>query len=149
MFYSANHGQSGHGTLLQRPWSAELLESWKKVDNQVTSLRAVGLAVDAEASKEAAAACDAAQRLLDDLFPAVLATLSSPVEGVPMTILPFLTAYVNKLKRTSTLPQVEIKSCPCHEKLPPPSPVPASQAHVSPTSQWRAFHDHPAPPCGL
>lgn len=42
---------------------------------QLVSLAAVGLAIDDEAALEANAACDAAQALLNELFPAVLATL--------------------------------------------------------------------------
>ena len=37
-----------------------MLEAWKKVENSVVSMVAVGLAVDEEASAEASAACTAA-----------------------------------------------------------------------------------------
>ena len=41
----------------------QVLEAWKKVENSVVSLVAVGLAVDEEASAEASAACTAAGEL--------------------------------------------------------------------------------------
>lgn len=40
--------------------ATEVLEAWKKVENSVLSMAAVGLAVDEEASSEAGAACTAA-----------------------------------------------------------------------------------------
>jgi hypothetical protein len=42
-------------------WSSlQVLEAWKKVENSVLSMVAVGLVVDDEASSEASAACTAA-----------------------------------------------------------------------------------------
>ena len=51
-----------------------MLDSWKKVENAVVSISSVGLAVDNEAANEAQAAVSAAQSLIADMFPAVLAT---------------------------------------------------------------------------
>ncbi len=57
---------------------------------QVVSLAAVGLAVDAGATSEAAAACGTAVGLLDELFPAVLAALRHDDDAAAMTVVPFL-----------------------------------------------------------
>ena len=57
---------------------------------QVVSLAAVGLAVDASATSEAAAACSTAIGLLDELFPAVLAALRHDDDAAAMTVVPFL-----------------------------------------------------------
>jgi len=50
----------------------------------------VGLAVDAGATSEAAAACGTAVGLLDELFPAVLAALRHDDDAAAMTVVPFL-----------------------------------------------------------
>lgn len=77
---------------------AEVLEAWKKVENSVVSMAAVGLAVGAEAASEASAACAAAQSMLSVLFPPVLALLHSSDADVAMAGVPLLHAYVGKLK---------------------------------------------------
>ena len=56
----------------------------------MVSLAAVGLTVDAGATSEAAAACELAARLLDELFPAVLAALRHDDDAAAMSIVPFL-----------------------------------------------------------
>jgi hypothetical protein len=75
-----------------------VLESWKKVENSVLSMAAVGLTVDAEASSDAAAACTTAAALLDALFPAVLAALRAGHDEVAAAVVPFLLSYVGRLK---------------------------------------------------
>jgi exportin-T len=75
-----------------------VLESWKKVENSVLSMAAVGLTVDAEASSDAAAACTTAAALLDALFPAVLAALRAGHDEVAAAAVPFLLSYVGRLK---------------------------------------------------
>lgn len=65
---------------------------------QVISLAAVGLVVAADATAEAQSTCEMGSRLLNELFPAVLAALRHPDEGAAMAVLPFLHAYVAKLK---------------------------------------------------
>ena len=50
----------------------------------------MGLAVDAGATSEAAAACGTAVGLLDELFPAVLAALRHDDDAAAMTVVPFL-----------------------------------------------------------
>ena len=93
---------------------AEVLDSWKKVDNAIVSLSSVGLTVDDEAASDAKEAVAAAQALLHKMFPAVLATVLNQDEEVRLALLPFLQAYVNKLrhtlKRAGTLPEVEFRS---------------------------------------
>ncbi len=88
---------------------AEVLEAWKKVENGVVALEAVGLGIDGEAVAEAAAACGAAAALLAELFPALLAALRAGGEAA-MAAAPFLQAFAGKLKgtlkRAGALPEV-------------------------------------------
>lgn len=78
--------------------ATEVLEAWKKVENSVLSMAAVGLAVDAEASADASAACAGASGMLDALFPAVLAALRAGHDEVAAAVVPFLLAYVARLR---------------------------------------------------
>ena len=90
--------------------TAEVLEAWKKVENSVVSFAAVGLTIDGEAAGEAGAACEAAQGLVSSLFRPVLAAMGSEDEEVAGTLVPFLGAYVSKIKngakRAGALSQV-------------------------------------------
>ena len=52
----------------------------------------MGLSVNADASSEAGAACDIAARLLDELFPSVLAALRHDDDAAAMSVVPFLQA---------------------------------------------------------
>jgi hypothetical protein len=54
--------------------------------------------VDNEAMQEANAAVALANALLAQLFPALLAAFQSEVEEVSLPLVPFMTAYVNRLK---------------------------------------------------
>ncbi|CAD7697822.1 unnamed protein product [Ostreobium quekettii] len=76
----------------------EVLECWKQVKNRLVSFKAVGLNFDKELAKEAAAAVATCEGIVDELFPAVMTVLQNDDETVSMTIVPFLTAYVTKLK---------------------------------------------------
>lgn len=78
--------------------ATEVLEAWKKVENSVLSMAAVGLEVDAEAASEAGAACATAGQLMDALFPAVLAALRAGNDEVAAAVVPFLLSYVARLK---------------------------------------------------
>ncbi|KAL4444906.1 hypothetical protein ABPG77_003956 [Micractinium sp. CCAP 211/92] len=78
--------------------ATEVLEAWKKVENSVLSMAAVGLEVDAEASSEASAACATAGQLMDALFPAVLAALRAGHDEVAAAVVPFLLSYVARLR---------------------------------------------------
>ncbi|KAK9812733.1 hypothetical protein WJX72_002830 [[Myrmecia] bisecta] len=75
--------------------AGEILRALAHIENQVEGLAAVGLAVDAEATGEAEAACGAAQELLNQLFPAVLASMRSTND---LAVVPFLLNYVGRLK---------------------------------------------------
>lgn len=79
---------------------------------QVISLSAVGLLISADASNDASAACETASQLLNELFPAVLAALRHPDEAAAMAVVPFLHAYVAKLKtslkRTGALTPAQV-----------------------------------------
>eukprot|EP00951_Prasinocladus_malaysianus_P013380 scaffold101011_cov35-Prasinocladus_malaysianus.AAC.1 len=63
------------------------------------SIHAVGLAVDPEAMAEAQEATSSALGLLSDLFPAVISALHSQTDAVAMAMVPFLLAYMQRLKR--------------------------------------------------
>lgn len=65
----------------------------------VTSIAAVGLAVDPEAVKEAQEATGAALGLLSDLFPAIISVLHGSIDACSMLMAPFLSAYIQRLKR--------------------------------------------------
>jgi hypothetical protein len=54
--------------------------------------------VDDEAVQEASAACNLAMQLLAQLFPALLAAFQSDVDEVALPLVPFMMAYVNRLK---------------------------------------------------
>lgn len=64
----------------------------------LVSFKAVGLSVDKETAKEAAAAVATCEGIVDELFPVVMTVLQNDDNIVCMTIVPFLTAYVTKLK---------------------------------------------------
>mmetsp|Transcript_3613 Transcript_3613/g.10404 ORF Transcript_3613/g.10404 Transcript_3613/m.10404 type:complete len:682 (-) Transcript_3613:1758-3803(-) len=87
----------------------ELLDCWKRAENGVMSIAAVGLTVDPEAVKEAQEATTTALGLLSDLFPAVISALHSPVDGVAMAMVPFLLAYMQRLKRLSGLSEQHLQ----------------------------------------
>lgn len=78
--------------------ATEVLEAWKKVENSVLSMAAVGLAVDAEAAADAQSACATASALLDALFPAVLAALRAGHDEVAAAVVPFLLSFVGRLR---------------------------------------------------
>ncbi len=58
----------------------------------------MGIEVDGEAAQEASEATDAATKLLDQLLPAVLKAFRTAREEVALPLVPFLTAYVARLK---------------------------------------------------
>lgn len=62
------------------------------------SFHAVGIEVTDEAFREASAVVDAATRLLDQLTPAVLQAFACGLEAVAMPLVPFVNAYVGRLK---------------------------------------------------
>lgn len=93
-----------HPRSLLAALATEVLEAFKKVENSVLSLAAVGLEVDAEASSDAASACAGAQQLLDALFPAVLAALRAGSDEVSSAVVPFLLSYVARLRAAAKRP---------------------------------------------
>ena len=68
------------------------------------SLSAVGFAVPDEAAGEAARAVEAAGGMLAALFPAVLAAFGSGCDDVALPLLPFMSAYVARLKGLARRP---------------------------------------------
>jgi hypothetical protein len=61
-------------------------------------MQAVGFEVDDEAGREATAVVEAAARLLEQLTPAVLQAFACGLEAVAMPLVPFINAYVARLK---------------------------------------------------
>jgi len=78
--------------------ATEVLEAWKKVENSVLSMTAVGLDVGGEAVAEANAACSAAGQLLDALFPAVLTALRTGDDEIAAAVSPFLLSYIGRVR---------------------------------------------------
>lgn len=89
---------------------AEALDSCKKVENQLMSLTAVGIEIEEEAMQEATSTCQAAEAIIQQLLPAVIATLRHGEDEVAMAVVPFLVSWVARLKanqkRTNSVPQV-------------------------------------------
>lgn len=61
-------------------------------------MQAVGLEVDDAAGREAASVVGAATSLLEQLTPAVLQAFACGLEAVAMPLVPFINAYVARLK---------------------------------------------------
>ncbi|KAG7675140.1 hypothetical protein Ndes2526B_g07998 [Nannochloris sp. 'desiccata'] len=78
--------------------ATEVLEAWKKVENSVLSMAAVGLDVGEEAGAEASAACGAAAQLLDALFPAVLTALRMANDEIATAVVPFVISYISRVR---------------------------------------------------
>lgn len=92
----------------------------------VMSIAAVGLTVDPEAMQEARDATNAALGLLSELFPAVISALHSNVDGVAMATVPFLLAYMQRIKRCC-LPHWQGPLAPSRmPRFCPPASVPPS-----------------------
>ncbi|GBF91404.1 exportin [Raphidocelis subcapitata] len=88
--------------------AGEVMDALKRVENSVISMQAVGFEVDDDAGREATAVVEAATRLLEQLTPAVLQAFACGLEAVAMPLVPFINAYVARLKmlarRNQTLP---------------------------------------------
>jgi len=78
--------------------ATEVLEAWKKVENSVLSMAAVGLDVGEEAGAEASTACGAAAQLLDALFPAVLTALRMANDEIATSVVPFVISYIARVR---------------------------------------------------
>ncbi|KAL0051899.1 hypothetical protein WJX82_004175 [Trebouxia sp. C0006] len=94
----------------------EVLDSCKKVENQLVSFAAVGVVMDEEAVQEATSTCQAADKLIQELLPAVLATLRDSEDEVATAVVPFLNSWVARLKanqkRTGGVPQEALHHMP-------------------------------------
>ena len=84
------------------------------------SFQAVGIEIEPEAMQEATSTCQAADSLIQQLLPAVMATLRHSEDEVAMAVVPSLIGWVARLranqKRTNSVPQVfqqdQHRSCP-------------------------------------
>lgn len=61
-------------------------------------MAALGFAVNDDAASEVSRASATASALLNQLFPALLAAFGSGVDEVALPLLPFMVAYVTRLK---------------------------------------------------
>lgn len=71
--------------------------------------------MDDEAARDASAACDTANALLQALTPAVLDGFRSALDVVALPLVPFISAYVGRLK---TLHKRCVRSWGIREKRP-------------------------------
>jgi exportin-T len=79
--------------------ASEVLDAWKRVENNLVSLAAVGLPVAADAAAEATAVCSGAASMVDALFPTVLAVLGGAAgEEAAAAVTPFALAHVARLR---------------------------------------------------
>mmetsp|Transcript_5354 Transcript_5354/g.11718 ORF Transcript_5354/g.11718 Transcript_5354/m.11718 type:complete len:1077 (-) Transcript_5354:655-3885(-) len=76
----------------------EIMDSIKRLENNVISLTAMGFTVDDEAAGEVSSATAAANKLMEALFPAVLSAFKTCVDEVVLPLVPFMAAYVARLK---------------------------------------------------
>ena len=89
--------------------ATEVLEAWKRVENSMLSMSAVGLDIGADAGAEASSTCTAASEMLDALFPAVLEALKTGNDEIASSVAPFLLSYIARIrlltKRNGMLPE--------------------------------------------
>eukprot|EP00878_Enallax_costatus_P021623 GHUV01022908.1.p1 GENE.GHUV01022908.1~~GHUV01022908.1.p1 ORF type:complete len:615 (+),score=214.70 GHUV01022908.1:523-2367(+) len=88
--------------------AGEVMDALKRVENVVISFNVTGLGVDDDASREATLAAQAANSLLESLTRAALTAFCSGVDTISMPLVPFISAYVARLralvKRGQALP---------------------------------------------
>jgi len=78
--------------------ASEILEAWKKVENSVISMQAVGVSLDDETISEAYASCNTASTMMDQLFPAVVRAFRIPDNEISGIVAPFMLSYMNRIK---------------------------------------------------
>lgn len=78
--------------------ACEVIESLKRIENHVISLRALGVAVDSESEGDVAGISDLAAGMLDALMPAVLRTLRYDDTAICLAAGPFLNSYTVRLR---------------------------------------------------
>eukprot|EP00879_Flechtneria_rotunda_P017634 GHRR01018485.1.p1 GENE.GHRR01018485.1~~GHRR01018485.1.p1 ORF type:complete len:825 (+),score=308.84 GHRR01018485.1:604-3078(+) len=78
--------------------AGEVMDALKRVENVIISFTVAGLGVDDEAGRDAGAAAQTANRLLDSLTRAVLTAFCSGLDTISMPLVPFISAYVARLR---------------------------------------------------
>ncbi|WPT12450.1 Exportin-T [Picochlorum sp. SENEW3] len=78
--------------------ATEILEAWKKVENGVLSLQAVGVALDDDVISEANTSCCVAAAMMDQLFPAVVEVFKIPDDEISPIVAPFMLSFVSRIK---------------------------------------------------
>lgn len=78
--------------------ASEILESWKKVENSVISMQAVGVSLDDETISEAYASCNMASLMMEQLFPTVVRAFRIPDDEISSIVAPFMLSYMNRIK---------------------------------------------------
>ncbi|WIA12173.1 hypothetical protein OEZ85_012245 [Tetradesmus obliquus] len=88
--------------------ASEVMDALKRVENVVISFNVTGLGVDDDAARDATLAAQAANRLLEALTRAALTAFCSGLDTISMPLVPFMSAYVARLraltKRGQALP---------------------------------------------
>ncbi|KAG1677608.1 hypothetical protein FOA52_010389 [Chlamydomonas sp. UWO 241] len=78
--------------------ATEIIDSLKRLENSVISLAAVGLPVDDAAMLEVKQGSELGGKQMAALFPAIMAAFKSDIDEVALPLLPFMHAYVARLK---------------------------------------------------
>lgn len=118
---SDDHELSVASSKLLGTLATEVLESWKKVENSVLSMQAVGLAVENDAVAEASSSCAAASNMMDLLFPALVVSFRIPDEEISSIIAPFMLSYISRIrmvfKRNPEIQGTQIVSGPVASQI--------------------------------
>lgn len=78
--------------------ATEILDAWKKVENGVISLQAVGVRLDDDVMREATESVQKAAGMLEQLFPSVVRVLRVPEDEVSVIVAPFMLGFVSRMK---------------------------------------------------
>lgn len=73
--------------------AGEVLEAWKRVENSVQGLMAVGLSINEEACRDAEREAAGACALLEQLMPAILQAMRVPDDDLSAPVVTFLQTY--------------------------------------------------------
>lgn len=90
---------------------SELLDAWKRVENSVTGLLAVGLDIDLDAAREAKKEAQGAVVLLGEVLPALLQAVRYPDDELIAPVVTFLQQYGEHARQPVEGPPRE-KRCP-------------------------------------
>lgn len=78
--------------------ATEVIDSLKRLENQVISFNAMGLSVGDEAAEEVQVASSLGSQQMQALFPALLSAFHSGLDDVALPLMPFMHTYIARLK---------------------------------------------------